>query len=336
MAAERESNFELLRLVSMYFIVLYHLLMWLVLDDPSAIPLKSFWLPLHIGVICFVLISGYFRIRPSVKGAFRLIGVFFVFSLPEIVYGCIHANDWHEVLHSLLFISHSHYWFVKSYIGLYLFSPLINKFLLYSSRREQWYLLFVSMLVSVYFGMLSKTSLYNDGKNIINFLLIYQIGHFLKEYKPFWERISIWFYLGIYLLFNVGLIVVYWFYGGSWLGDQIWRFSFPYNSPLLLFNAIILFLVFGKLSFRSRSVNVVARGCFAVYLIHESTPLVSGPERSFVLSLYQSTASLPFFLIQLSGIAIVILCVCLIVYYLMNPFWALIDKVGGLLQESFR
>ena len=54
----RQSCFELLRLISMFFIILYHLLLWFVQDNPSHVVLKALWLPLHVGVICFVLISG--------------------------------------------------------------------------------------------------------------------------------------------------------------------------------------------------------------------------------------------------------------------------------------
>ena len=38
---DRQSNYELLRLISMFFIVLYHLLLWFVQDHPSHGCLKA-------------------------------------------------------------------------------------------------------------------------------------------------------------------------------------------------------------------------------------------------------------------------------------------------------
>lgn len=71
----RSSNFELLRIVSMSFIVMYHFLCYIYITETHETETiyRALWLPLHIGVICFVLISGYFHIRPTVKGAMKLL-----------------------------------------------------------------------------------------------------------------------------------------------------------------------------------------------------------------------------------------------------------------------
>lgn len=63
---ERESSFELLRLISQYFIVLYLYLLFIakIDDDPLN---KAIQMPLHVGVIIFVLLSGYFSTLPHLK-----------------------------------------------------------------------------------------------------------------------------------------------------------------------------------------------------------------------------------------------------------------------------
>jgi len=78
----RESNFELLRLIAMLFIVWYHLLCFFVVKIDDAPVYKAMYLPLHVAVICFVLISGYFRIRPSVRGIAKLAFPLLMFYLP--------------------------------------------------------------------------------------------------------------------------------------------------------------------------------------------------------------------------------------------------------------
>ncbi len=78
----RESNFELLRLVAMYFILLYHMLSFFIVKVDDAPLYKALWLPLHIAVACFVLISGYFHIKPSFKGIVKLLAPLIVCYLP--------------------------------------------------------------------------------------------------------------------------------------------------------------------------------------------------------------------------------------------------------------
>ena len=66
---DRESQIELLRIVSIWLIVFYHLFMDFSLPLQEEYPLyKGLQIPLHIGVLLFVLISGYFGIKASIKG----------------------------------------------------------------------------------------------------------------------------------------------------------------------------------------------------------------------------------------------------------------------------
>ena len=79
----RESNFELLRIFAMFCIVLYHLM----LESSNAfgytdLALRPLWMPLHMGVPLFILISGYFHIKPSFKGFTKLLLPLFVFYVP--------------------------------------------------------------------------------------------------------------------------------------------------------------------------------------------------------------------------------------------------------------
>lgn len=69
---ERDSNFELCRIVCMLYIVIYHL----IIHVPAVIENTSWGLPLrnicHIGVVVFVVISGYYGIRRKWKRLLEL------------------------------------------------------------------------------------------------------------------------------------------------------------------------------------------------------------------------------------------------------------------------
>ena len=80
---ERNSIFELMRIIAMFIIVTYHLFLFSVAPHyPNEPFYKGIQIPLHIGVILFVLISGYFGIKCSFKGLFKLIMMVAIYYLP--------------------------------------------------------------------------------------------------------------------------------------------------------------------------------------------------------------------------------------------------------------
>ena len=81
----RESSFELIRLLAQFMIVLYHIFSVIIYPESNEPFYKAIWLPLHIGVPLFVLISGYWGIRASVKGVVKLVGMLFVLQVPLLI-----------------------------------------------------------------------------------------------------------------------------------------------------------------------------------------------------------------------------------------------------------
>lgn len=80
--SSRNSSLELVRLLAMFMIVVYHLILFFIEPiDPSPI-YKAVQIPVHIGVILFVLISGYFGIKPTFRGFFKILCVVAVYYLP--------------------------------------------------------------------------------------------------------------------------------------------------------------------------------------------------------------------------------------------------------------
>ena len=65
---KRDSNFELLRIVSMFFIILYHLVYHSGYRGSNIIDLNNFFLNLlnsggKLGVALFTMITGYYMIK---------------------------------------------------------------------------------------------------------------------------------------------------------------------------------------------------------------------------------------------------------------------------------
>jgi len=79
---ERQSNFELLRIIALFFVLIFHS-NFHTLGYPTPVevignPVQYLceFLVQGLTVVCvnvFVLLSGWFGIRPSLKGAFNIV-----------------------------------------------------------------------------------------------------------------------------------------------------------------------------------------------------------------------------------------------------------------------
>lgn len=120
----RSSNIELLRMVALCMIVVYHIFSFCIYpQDKGTHPIyKAIWLPLHIGVVLFILVSGYFRIKPSVKGMVRLLSYMFIYTVPfGLIYHVAESGGGiKRVCETFLFISHSPFWFMRTYNALHI------------------------------------------------------------------------------------------------------------------------------------------------------------------------------------------------------------------------
>ena len=265
MKKERNSNFELLRIIAMLFIVIYHLLITVYSKNPTEIIYKGAWIPLHIGVILFVFISGYFGIKCTVNGICKLVGTIALYYLPLTIYGMIEQGGDFDIK-QLLFISYSPYWFIKTYLYLYLFSPVLNNYLDKINNKDRLILICSLAFISIYIGSSLGDSSLTEGKNLINFSLLYVLGNTFKVYEKHLRKIPSRYLICAYIILNCGIL--YTFVQGGMISKIIWFASFPYCSPLLIINAGLFFLIFSRLKLKSQSINYIASSMFAVYLLH--------------------------------------------------------------------
>lgn len=312
----RESNFELLRIVSMFFIVLYHLLLYFVVEEDGNILYKAIYLPLHVAVICFVLISGFFHIKPSLKGFTKILLPLILFYLPLTLFEKLYKGYGGGT--SFLFISNSPYWFVRTYLYLYLVAPMLNSYL--TSNKRRVYILLVLGGISVYMGMMHDKSLI-DGKNLPLFMFLYVVGDSIHAYIEKIQKIKVSYLIFGYVFLNVILFFIYVTSNNSWIGNLLWRFSFPYCSPILIFNAVLLFLIFSKISFHSKIVNWISASMFAIYILHQ---------QHYVL--YDVMGPLTMKVYALSNTPLVVLLLLALLTFLFMTVFVFIDKLFSPLQ----
>lgn len=333
----RESQFEFIRILAQFFIVLYHLFMLYVYPATGNPLHKAIWLPLHIGVPLFVLISGYFGIRTTAKGFIKLVGMVFVLYVPIEVIDLLTSEviEKRKILTTICFLFGSHFWFIRTYVYLYLFAPIINTYLKAITPLKRLYLIFVLGIIAVYVGTSGFDGSVGDGKNLINFLFWYVIGNTLHQYRATWVKWPYKILILSYVIYNLCLVVTFTEVWDKVRGVEIFfnRIFFSYASIGLLINAILFFIIIGKWKFRSGFVNHVAKSSLAIYLLHASYLLrdtfIAPYVKYFTIS-YQNDQLILFG--GLIGISIIIIIACILIDNLLSPVWSIINRLGNKCQ----
>lgn len=333
----RESQFELQRLIAQFFIVFYHLFLCInALTDNTFY--KALEIPMHIGVILFVLLSGYFGIRPSSKGFIKLLCIITIYSLPEIYFNLKYSESLKEIIKSILVFSHTHFWFIRTYLFLYLLSPIINHFIEIINTKQRIYIIGALFFICIYVGTSGGDPSLSDGKNTLNFMFIYLIGNSLKAYKKQFDSINKKTLLMAFIILSAVIVITYMHTAESIIGKIIWKLSFPYCSPLLLLNSILFFLIFTKFTYHSKIINWLAQSALAIYLIQENRPLFiaweDNPNIGGIINktvnniLYYSTNYVE--VIWYTALATLFMMIFAItVDKLLNPIWSIGNKLSN-------
>lgn len=317
---ERNSNFELLRLFSMFLIVSQHLLL------TNTTTQEAFYVVVHIAVPCFVLISGYFGIKFSIKGLLNLFIKCAGYTVSLYLAYCIvrHKSISIYVLIQSFVGFYPRYWFIGTYLGLYLISPIINIPLKTATKEQKIGYITILGLISFWLGWAGGQHTMADGKNITNLIFLYYIGNFL-HYNIDHNKIQSgkWRLLLVYIVLNAGLIVTFLFTGKFELFQKIlFKVFFPYNSPGVIMNAILCFLLFSTIKIQSSKINWAASSVLSIYLIHRG--LLMGFLRKSVVYIKEITSGF----LPVLGLFILAICIaCIIIDKLIEPIQKHIGKM---------
>lgn len=336
--SSRNSSLELVRLLAIFMIVFYHLILFFVEPiDPSPI-YKAVQIPVHIGVILFVLISGYFGIKPTFLGFFKIMCVVAVYYLPlRLWYVNQMSMGGMVMLDSFHILSKTPYWFVRTYLCLYLISPMLNKCLKDISFRERMYYIFAFTVIAVYLGMMQSDITLIDGKNIANFILIYIIGNTIRAEQNRIVGLSNWCFWGGFFILNVVLMFLYVFFYNTKVSSFVWNWSFPYYSPFLLVCSVMFFIPFTRFSINSPAINYVAASVFSIYLIHHQPVVLEICIKPIAYYLYEmASMSEVICLVMMGFFAIIIMLMSVLIDKILTPLWKILAKIGTYIENMIK
>ena len=264
----RNSRFELLRIISIIMIIGVHYLGYYALDNVNKFTL-NYYLTYFIESICimgvntFVLISGYFLITKNKVNIRKIIdlliivafyGFIFYFVMMAINKTSFNIKD---LIKSMTPFLLGKRWFVRTYIILFLISPFMNKGLRELSKKSFEILIFILILFfSIWPSFLPYPPVTDDGYGIINFVLLYIVGAYIRlHYK---NNKNIWVYVSIYIMCILG----------TYLGRLYYGYTWTYNFITNIIGSVMLFLIFSKLKIQSKSINYIALFVFGIYMVH--------------------------------------------------------------------
>lgn len=288
--ASRNSSIELLKILSMLGIVVFHVNMSLGVSQiippyhsthealqPVNLTLQAIS---HFGVIANVIFwvcSCWFLVsddRMSVRKVFyTLADVWVISMLVFMISGCFigFSSLKNVLICSVLPTLLSNNWYITCYLIMYAMHPLLNKIINGFDKRGYFRFVIVFFLLYSVTTLLYPSLLFTS--ELIVFVMIYFVVGYLKRYEKKFccsRRINMTILavsvaaLCAYTLLFDYLAVNYGITDGR---SQFWR---KMGNPFVIMMAVSLFNLFRSVEFRNSIINYISSLTLFIYIIHEN------------------------------------------------------------------
>ena len=354
----RNSRIEILRIISMLFIVISHYTVHSgIVKSNFPVGINRFIMEFgtlgNVGVILFVLITGYFMIEKDIKEILNikkiLKFILEVLSYSLGIYIILTYLGYFEfstvnLVKCLFPLSFKVYWFATVYLIIYILSPFINRLIKSLSKKEFCLLNIILFIICSIIPTLTTQELY--GNELLQLIMFYQIGAYLKLYynKP----TKVQKQHNVFLLIMVLISIIFFIITTDIIGINIFFKDSTYylerTSPFAIIFSTCLFNIFawGK-PFTNKVINTIASSTFGIYLIHENTylrkilwiDLINVP--NYVNSNY--------FIFHLIGSVLVVFTICSIIALVRNLIFEelvfksldkLLDKIDNFIKINLK
>lgn len=276
---KRNSNIEILRLISMLIIVISHYIVHSS-ADVRLLPLSfnKFLLSLNIGnigTVLFMLISGYYLIDSKniklskivklwLQVLFYSLGIYLIFILTNN-----QPFIFKDLIKYISPISSNIYWFMTVYIIIYLFHSYLNILLTKLSKKEYHKLIIMLLFIFSLLGLFTTNIYYCN--ELGQCLIFYIIGAYLKIYKHNIFNNNKLNYL-ILIICIIALILSTIFYNYLDVGYLKFNSNGLYNrnSIIVIMLSISIFNLFiNKRVYINKFVNLLGTCTLGIYLLSE-------------------------------------------------------------------
>ncbi len=284
---KRLSNIEALRILAMFLVLVVHADFYTFGDptvesytDNATFTLGQYFFE-AMSICCvniFVLISGWFEIRPSKKSFFNfifqclffLIGIYIFYLTTGVadyslkgylkgIVGCFAMLKWN--------------WFIKAYICLYIIAPILNAYVEKVSKRDLMYMLIAFFSFQTYSWITEAAAFFENGYSTISFMGLYLLARYARLYP---NKLTTLSYKTDLLIFCLSIVVIT---GVAYISTiaaanihpKFLFFAkemYSYISPIVILMSLYILLFFSKIPFSNKYVNWLGASSFAVFLLH--------------------------------------------------------------------
>lgn len=324
MARKRQGNIELLRIVIMFMILVLHanFVTWGKPENSfSAIGLSRNILEslTIIPVNIFVIITGYFGTNLKLRRICSLIFQCFFCVVPIsilfIATGIFTPTNKTELIKVYNFLSG--YWFIVAYIGLLLFTPILNAAI--ESFNKKYFLLLIVLLylfygIGDYIHINSTAITTNGGYSALWFVILYLTGAYIKRFPII---ISKYLCVVIYVVSAISCAV---------FSIPISFLGISYNNPFVVIASISFFLFFIiGVKNNNKATFWIASSTTMVYLLN-SHPIVIKFYKDCFYNFYQKYSLIGF--LSVSLLFCIVFFIIAILYDKIRIFlWKHIDSL---------
>ena len=285
---ERNYGIDALRIVSMFMVVVLHVLGRggvLQTAPRGSINYNAAWLletSAYCAVNCYALISGYvgvdskYRYKSIIYLWCRVvfymaaITAFYYVVFPELVHR-------QEIINIFFPITKYQYWYFTAYAGLFIIMPLLNAAVNHMEQKQ----LRTAIIVGVLFFSVATTAWdedpfkLNGGYSAWWLAILYVIGGYINRYKILEKA-----HKSLLLLGYILMVILSWgtkiVLENANINHSEWlmlhsELLIRYTSITILLCAIFLLLFFRNIKFpkwMQQIIKFIAPSAFSVYLIH--------------------------------------------------------------------
>lgn len=331
MSIKRLSSIESLRIVSILMIIMMHI-MGNAYHTDNMINYNLLFIINTIGntgVTMFILISGYFGIHPTISKFLKMMAVIWFYSILSYFIGVFYLGDsitLQGIEKAIFPILSRKYWFMTCYMVLFCFAPFLNRIITSLSRRDYTKLLILMFILFVISPTILKFEIMQDGgKGVINFLLAYLIGQYIKVYgfpDIIVKRSTFILTTSLAIIFLINYLLS-WAKGGAMLPLA------RDNSFFIIIAAVTIFYKFLNYKFESSIINYMAGFVFPIYMLQDICLRIFSPY-------FRSNSEQDIFIIYLlAGTAIIIIITLAIEFVRRLLFDKLVNRACAIAENKF-
>lgn len=285
MSSVRNYSIDLLKIVSMYMIVILHVLgQGGILYNLESLSLKYYLMWLleifcYVSVNCYAIITGYLMVDSKFryKKIISLwIDVAFWSVFLSLVVNCFFSVmiTQKDIILSIFPVAFNKYWYFTAYFCLFFFIPFINKLIYCMDKVMFKRFIFTIFILFSFINLVKDPFKLNQGYSFLWLVSCYFIGAYIKKYSLFEKVGTIYLFLinilcvFITFLFKM-LILKFPFLTFEIFNENLFL---SYNSFTILVASICLFVIFLRIKiynlYLKRFIKRMVSATFGVYIIH--------------------------------------------------------------------